>query len=152
MTGFRLLALSTFALLAPAIADAQLVQGRFRGIYVCEKLPTTRDILRVPVDLEVKGDSVLFARPLFDLGTRVVGNELATGSIDANGQLHLTSQWTYLGDTSDAEYSGMLTPTGGTLSGTQIWTRPGDGQPVRRTCTIAVVPALTNPSTPSQQR
>ncbi len=82
--------------LVSANAGAQAVEGKFRGAYVCEKTPFTRDILRTPLDLVIQGNNVQFARPLFNLnGTRVLGSELGTGTIDANGKLHLTSTWTY---------------------------------------------------------
>jgi len=75
--------------LAVISARAQTIEGKFRGMYVCEKLPTTRDILMAPIDLVIKGDNVNFARPLFNLdGTRVVGTEMATGTINSDGQLH----------------------------------------------------------------
>ena len=75
--------------LAVISAHAQTIEGKFRGMYVCEKLPTTRDILMAPIDLVIKGDNVNFARPLFNLnGTRVVGTEMATGTINSDGQLH----------------------------------------------------------------
>jgi hypothetical protein len=124
-----------------APAHAQSPQGRFRGGYVCEKLPTTRDILHVPIDLIVEGNKVEFARPLFNLnGRRVVGSEMADGTIDANGKVHLTSQWSYLGNTADAQYSGTLTPAGGTLTGMQTWSGPG-ADPIIRACAAALVPA-----------
>jgi hypothetical protein len=119
----------------------QALEGKFRGTYVCEKLPTTRDILRAPLDLVVHENIVQFARPLFNLdGTRVVGSELAAGNIDANGTAHLTSEWAFRGDTAEAEYNGTLTSAGGTLTGTQRWTRPGSGS-LTRTCMAALVPA-----------
>ena len=109
-------------------ASALAVEGKFRGTYVCEKLPTTRDILRAPLDLIIKGDNVQFARPLYNLnGTRVVGTELAAGTIDGDGRLHLTSN--LLGNTANGNYSGSLTKSGGTLTGTQTWTGPGGGRP-----------------------
>jgi hypothetical protein len=111
-------------------------------MYVCEKLPTTRDILRAPLDLIVDGEGVQFARPLFNLdGTRVVGSELGRGNIDSSGALHLSSEWNYLGNTAQGSYSGTLTPSGGTLTGTQTWTSPDGSAPLRRNCTAAVVPA-----------
>jgi hypothetical protein len=120
---------------------AQALEGKFRGQYVCEKLPTTRGILRVPIDLAIDGNKVQFARPLFNLrGARVVGSEMATGTIDPDGQVRLTSQWNYLGNNADAQYSGTLTPTGGTLTGTQTWSGPG-ADAVSRNCTAALVPA-----------
>ena len=73
-------------------------------------------------------------------GNRVVGSELAAGTIDPNGKVHLTSRWSYLGNIADAQYSGTLTAAGGTLTGMQTWTGPG-GDPIIRTCTAAVVPA-----------
>lgn len=131
------LAISTFL---AATANAQGLEGKFRGLYVCGKLPTTRDILRVPIDLIVHGDSAEFARPLFNLnGTRVLGSELAAGAIDQKGVLHLSSTWSYLGNTAEANYTGTLTPAGGTLTGTQSWSGPNGITPVDRTCVAALV-------------
>jgi hypothetical protein len=138
---FALAVLATASLVS-ASAGAQTIAGEFRGTYVCERLPTTREILRVPLDLSVRGSEVQFSRPLLTLnGSRVLGSEMARGTIDADGRLHLRSQWTYLGNTADAEYSGTLTPRGGTLIGTQTWTNPAGGAPVARSCTAALVPA-----------
>jgi len=126
-------------------ANAQAIEGKFRGMYVCEKLPTTRDILLAPIDLVIKGDNVQFARPLFNLdGTRVVGTEMAAGTINGDGQLHVTSEWSFLGNTANGDYSGSLTKTGGTMTGKQTWTGPGGTTPVVRTCTVALVPAATS--------
>lgn len=134
-----ILAIGTFV---SANADAQAVEGKFRGAYVCEKTLFTRDILRTPLDLVIQGNNVQFARPLFNLkGTRVLGSELGTGTIDADGKLHLTSTWTYLGNTAVGDYSGTLTPNGGTLTGTQTWTGPQNPTPVSRACAAALVPA-----------
>ena len=127
-------------------ARAQTIEGKFRGMYVCEKLPTTRDILLAPIDLVIKGDDVRFARPLFNLdGTRVVGTEMATGTINGDGQLHLTSEWSFFGYTASGDYSGSLTKTGGTMVGKQSWTGPRGATPVVRTCTVALVPAAATP-------
>jgi hypothetical protein len=125
-----------------ANAGAQALEGKFRGAYVCEKTPFTPDVLRTPLDLIIQGNNVQFARPIFNLnGTRVLGSELGTGTIDANGKLHLTSTWTYLGSTAVGDYSGTLTPSGGTLTGTQTWTGPQNPTPVNRACAAALVPA-----------
>ncbi|HEY2531302.1 MAG TPA: hypothetical protein VGJ20_25795 [Xanthobacteraceae bacterium] len=149
----RIFVLAALLAASSVPANAQAVEGRFRGEYVCEKLPTTLGILRVPIDLTIEGNKVQFARPLFNLnGTRVVGSEMAAGAIDADGQAHLTSQWSYLGNTADAQYSGTLTPTGGTLTGTQTWSGPG-ADPVKRNCTAALVPApkFATPVEPQQR-
>jgi hypothetical protein len=142
MMNSRVLPLTALALASFVPASAQALEGRFRGMYVCEKLPTTRDILRAPLDLIIDGDGVQFARPLFNLnGTRVVGSELGKGIIDSGGTLHLTSEWYNLGNTAQGAYSGTLTPSGGTLTGTQTWTGPDGSAPLTRNCTAALVPA-----------
>ena len=134
-------ALAAGSLTSAAMA-AQTLPEKFRGMYVCGKLPTRHGILRVPLDLAIDGNNVHFARPLFDVnGTRVMGSELGKGTIDDDGKVHVTSDWSYLGDIAHAEYTGTLTASGGTLTGTQIWTRPGVMAPVGRTCTAALVPA-----------
>ena len=127
-------------------ANAQTIEGKFRGMYVCEKLPTTRDILLAPIDLIIRGDNVQSARPLFNLdGTRVVGTEMAAGTINGDGQLHVTSEWSFLGNTANGDYSGSLSKTGGTMTGKQTWIGPGGTTPVVRTCTVALVPAAPTP-------
>jgi hypothetical protein len=142
MINNRTLALTALAVGSfwSANADAQTIQGKFRGMYVCEKLPTTRDVLRAPLDLVIEGNSVRFARPLFNLnGTRVVGSEMASGTIDGDGRLHLSSEWSYLGNRSQGDYNGTSTQTGGTLTGTQTWSGPEGTTPISRACTAALV-------------
>jgi hypothetical protein len=144
MTNHRTFALTSLAVgsLWSANVDAQTIQGKFRGMYVCEKVPTTRDILRAPLDLVIEGNSVRFARPLFNLdGRRVVGSEMASGTIDGDGKLHLSSEWDYLGFHAQGDYGGTLTRTGGTLTGTQTWTLSQGSAPLSRACTAALVPA-----------
>jgi hypothetical protein len=75
-------------------AHAQSAEGVFRGTIVCEKMPAALDILHAPLDMNIRGNDVLFARPLFNWnGTLVVGSELGTGTVDPEGKLHLTSSW-----------------------------------------------------------
>jgi hypothetical protein len=137
-TGICIAILACFGCLS---ADAQPLPAKFRGAYVCAKLPTTRGILRTSLDLIVDGGSAWFARPLFNLnGTLVVGSEIAFGAVDGNGELRLTSQWSYLGDSAAGDYRGTIGASGGTLIGAQTWTRPGT-PPVRRHCVLALVPA-----------
>jgi len=112
MINNRIFALTALAVgsVCSAHADPQTIQGKFRGMYVCAKLPTTHDVLRAPLDLVVEGNSVRFARPLFNLdGTRVLGSEMASGTIDGDGKLHLSSDWSYLGVRAQGDYSGTLT-------------------------------------------
>jgi hypothetical protein len=124
-----------------ATTGAQGLEGAYRGMFVCEQIRGSVDILHVPLDLAVRGSDVQFARPLFNLaGTRVVGSELGVGTVDGDGKLHLTSAWDSRGIAVKGDYSGTLTPTGGTLTGTQNW-RGRDGIHGSRTCTGALVPA-----------
>jgi len=127
--------------LSPIGARAQDLAGVYRGMFVCEKVPGAVDILHVPVDMKLRGDNIQFARPLFNLqGTRVLGSELGDGKIEPAGKVHLTSEWQFRGIEVHGDYSGMLTPAGGTLTGTQSWQGP-DGEARSRTCQVAVVPA-----------
>ena len=144
VTGFLAVSLAAvlFSAVTPPTSHAAALDGKFRGTYVCEKLPTTRTILRVPLDLSITGDLVQFARPRYGLrGRRVIGSELATGKIDSDGKVQLTSQWSLLGNTAKGDYRGTLTSSGGTLTGTQTWTGREGASPVVRTCTVALVPA-----------
>jgi len=122
-----------------SVARAQSFDGTFRGSLVCEKMPATADMLSAPLDMNIRGSNVQFARPLFNLdGTRVIGSELGTGTIDPQGNLHLKSNWYRFGVTFDADYGGALTKTGGTFSGTQSW-RDGKNNSGKRACTAALV-------------
>lgn len=140
---------TTMVLTLAAAVDAYALEGKFRGMYVCSKLPTTRDMLSAPIDLLVHDNAVQFARPLFNLnGDRVVGTELAAGTIDGDGTLHLASEWSYLGNTAKADYTGTLAATGGTLIGSQSWTGPDGGTPLSRPCAAALVPMPESPIAP----
>jgi hypothetical protein len=129
------------------VARAQSFDGTFRGTLVCEKMPAAADMLSAPLDMNIRGSNVQFARPLFNLaGTRVVGSELGSGTIDPQGKLHLTSNWYRFGVTFEADYSGMLTKTSGTFSGIQSW-RDGRNNSGKRNCTAAflLAPQQTGP-------
>jgi hypothetical protein len=119
----------------PHLADA------YRGMIVCEKAPGAADILRVPLDLAVRGNEIQFARPLFNpRGTWVLGNELGSGSVDADGKVQMASTWEVGSVIGRGNYSGTLTPRGGTLSDTQSW-HGSEDESRTRSCHIALVPA-----------
>lgn len=129
---------------------AQSLDGPYRGMYVCEKMKISSDILRAPIDLVVNGTSVRFGRPLFNWnGTRVTGTEMATGTVDG-GKMHITSEWFVRGFAFQGAYDGTLTSSGGTLTGTQSWHGP-DGESGSRTCTAAIV-AAPRPQRPVAQQ
>jgi hypothetical protein len=122
-------------------AKPQALEGAYRGMFVCEKMAASPDILHVPSDLVVNGDTVAFARPIFNWnGRRVLGSELGIGTVGADGMLGLKSSWNFRGVNYTGNYSGTLNANGGALSGTQSW-QPRRGASGSRTCIIALVPA-----------
>lgn len=128
----------TASLLAAPVS-AQSFDGAYRGSYVCEKTRAARGVLRVPLDLLVSGSTVRFGRPLFNLkGTRVIGTELAAGTIGDTGKMHLGSEFVVLGFSVQGAYDGTLDGHGGTFTGIQSWHWP-DGRSGSRTCTAALV-------------
>jgi len=134
------LTISAAASLLAASAGAESLNDAYRGSYVCEKTQATRNILRVPIDLVVNGTDVRFGRPLFNLkGTRVTGTEMASGTIDAAGKIHLNSEYIVLGFAVHGAYDGAITAHGGTLTDTQSWRWP-NGNAGSRTCVAALVP------------
>ena len=146
---YSLLLAVTPALAAPT--GEQAVKGPYRGSYVCQTKLGVPGIFRIPIDLVIRNGNVEFARPLLNRdGTPVVGNEMAFGTIDADGKVHLTSTWYNGRAVFHADYNGTLTPSGGTFMGTQTWHGPG-GLNGTRTCSAALVQlAATNQSPPQQ--
>jgi hypothetical protein len=143
------LGVPTSSLAAPT--SEQSVTGPYRGTYVCQTKAGVPGIFRIPIDLVIRNGNVEFARPLLSRNaTRVVGNEMASGTIDAAGKVHLTSTWYNGRAVFHADYSGTLTPSGGTFMGTQTWHGPA-GISGSRTCAAALVQlAATNQSPPQQ--
>jgi hypothetical protein len=130
-------AASSFAI--PSSATAEGLDGTYRGNFVCEKLKQSPDILRAPFDMIVNGRNVIFARPVFNRnGTRVVGSELGSGSIDDTGTVQLKSAWSAGGFGYEGSYSGAIKGKTGTLSGMQSWKTPQGGAESRN-CTVAFV-------------
>ena len=115
ITTLSLVALGMMTAL-PAHADSQPIPARFRGMMVCERMPDTAgtDILHVPLDMVVRGNSVQFARPTFNPdGTRVTGSELGSGTLDADGKVHLTSEWVSAASISRAITTERCRPPAG---------------------------------------
>jgi hypothetical protein len=131
-----LAASASFFVASPMRAHAEGVEGTYRGSFVCEKLKQGTDMLRAPFDMNISGKTVVFARPVFNRnGTRVVGSELATGTIEDNGTLQVKSEWTAAGFGYQGSYNGAINGKVGTLTGTQAWkTRSGTET---RNCTVA---------------
>jgi hypothetical protein len=115
--------------------------GAYRGNLVCEHLSGTAGILRGPLDMTVNGGNVVAGRPIFNRdGTLVVGTEIIIGAVGTDGAVHLTSNWVSARASFKGTYNGTLAATGGTLTGTEEWTRtPADGGNVTRACYGAYV-------------
>jgi hypothetical protein len=119
-------------------AAADPLDGAYRGMIVCEKLQTSPFMLRAPFDIVITGKTAVAARPIFNLrGTRVVGSEIATGTVGEDGAVKLTSTWKSGGSSYQGSYGGTLNGKSGTLTGTQAWTMPQGQQ--TRACTVALV-------------
>ena len=123
---------------ASGFAAADPLDGAYRGMIVCEKLQTSQFMLRAPIDIVITGKTAVAARPIFNLrGTRVVGSEIATGTVGDDGTIKLTSTWKAGGSSYQGNYGGTLNGKAGTLTGTQAWTMPQGQQ--TRACTVALV-------------
>ncbi|MBI1201605.1 MAG: hypothetical protein GC182_03740 [Rhodopseudomonas sp.] len=117
---------------------AQARDGAYRGMIVCEKMKNSPFMLKAPFDVVVTGKSVVAARPIFNLrGTRVVGSEIASGTMGDDGSIKLTSSWKAGTSGYQGSYGGIVTDKGGTLTGTQEWTLPGGAY--SRACTVAII-------------
>jgi hypothetical protein len=128
--------LALLSVSAPARADN--LDGVYRGSFVCGKMAQAPEMLRAPFDMIVSGKTALFARPVFNrFGTRVVGSELATGTVDDSGAIKLTSHWSAGAFSYQGDYSGAINAKIGTLTGTQSWTTPRGSE--TRGCTVAFV-------------
>lgn len=128
------------AIVALASACGAVAADPFDGssMIVCEKLQTSPNMLRAPLDITIAGKTVIAARLIFNrTGTLVVGSEIATGTVGDDGTIKLISNWKSGRSSYQGSYGGTLSAKGGTLTGTQAWTMP-DGQQ-SHTCTAAVV-------------
>jgi hypothetical protein len=115
------------------------LDGHYQGMFVCEKLPTVPTFLRAPLDIIVAGTDVRFARPMFNPeANRVVGTEMASGTLAADGKVVLASKGTAASNAAFVgNYAGTLSLSGGTLTGTQVFTTPNGSR--TRTCHGAFV-------------
>jgi hypothetical protein len=137
---YRNILIALAASLFATTASAQSLEGPYRGTLVCEKLKMAAFMLRAPLDLIIRGNEAIFARPIFGAdGVRVAGTELATGTLGSDGKLHATAVWEDGGSGFTGDYGGTLSPAGGTLTGTETWHLP-NGMTETRSCTAALVP------------
>jgi hypothetical protein len=128
---------SLIAMGAPAdLAQSQPFDGAYKGSLECDQRQPDIGILRTPLAITVRNGRAVASAPIFDIdGRHEIASAVATGTVDAGGTLNLA----YTVYTRDAEfhghYTGTLNATGGTLTGTQVWTRVPAGGDVTRICT-----------------
>jgi hypothetical protein len=140
----RTLALIVIAGSATAIcalfnpAQPQSFDRAYKGSLECEQLPPGNGTSRTPITITVRDGHGMAVTSIVGIdGLREDPLAMATGAVDAAGVLHLG----HTVFTFDAEFRGNYTvtfsATGGTLTGTQVWTRESGGDGTR-TCTGAV--------------
>jgi hypothetical protein len=130
-------AIATLAFVSQA-AMAEVRDGAYRGMIVCEKLKNSPFILRAPLDISVSGKAVIAVRPIFNIrGTRVVASEIATGTVADDGSIKFSSNWHGGGTSFEGSYSGVIGDKSGTLIGMQNWTTAAGKE--TRNCSAAFV-------------
>jgi hypothetical protein len=129
---------SVIAIGAPpaGLAQQQSFDGAYKGSLECEQMPEDIRNLRTPLAMIVRNGMVVASASMFDLdGRQELADTVVTGTVNANGVFHLGVTVFARDASSHVDYTGTFNTTGGTLTGTQVWTRAtaGDGG-ATRTC------------------
>jgi hypothetical protein len=126
-------------LIAAGAATAGLAQqasfdGFYKGSIACESIGSVATFRGTLVISAGDGRRVLMSAPMFNAeGREVPGFVMAAGTVDPDGGFHAGVTTYMRDDTLQASYSGTFTATGGTLTGTEVWTRVS-AEEVTRTC------------------
>jgi hypothetical protein len=111
------------------------LDGVYKGSMACER--TTGGVATFHGTLAITvrdGRHVMAATPTFDAeGRKQLLLGWATGIVDPNGEFRVGFVAYMRDDTLHADYSGTISATGGTLTGTEVWTR-ATGEDVTRSC------------------
>jgi hypothetical protein len=116
-------------------AQAQASDRMYKGSLECQPILAGSGIFRMPLTISVRTNRALaMVFDVFDIdGKPDTSFAAAGGPVDENGAFHIAGTL-FKGDSElRADYNGTLNAAGGTLTGTQIWTRPSGGR-VERTC------------------
>jgi hypothetical protein len=126
----------SIAIGAPVAGLAQQdgFDGAYKGSLDCEQMPT--GILRASLAVTVRNSRIIVSFDMFDINAnRQFVLELATGTVHADGTFHLGDTVYTKDATFHGAYTGTFSATGGTIAGTQVWTRSAaEGDSVTRTC------------------
>ena len=118
-------------------AQAQSLDRRvYKGNLECEQTPAAGKS-RTPLAIIVYNDGGISASAdTYDIdGLRLIPAAMAAGTVDSAGVLHFAGTLWTRHEQLRANYTLTLNATGGTLTGTQVWTRATGGESVTRTCT-----------------
>jgi hypothetical protein len=129
------LAGSGIAIDAPpaGLAQQQAFDGAYKGDLECEQMPQGIGTLRKPLAMIVRNGMVVASAPMSDIdGRQELTATVVTGTVNADGALHLGTTVFTRDATIHVDYTGTLDATGGTLTGTQVWTGATAG--ATRTC------------------
>jgi hypothetical protein len=111
----------------------------YKGSLECERTPAAGKS-RTPIAIIVYNDGGVFASAdPYDIdGLRLIAATVAGGTVNSDGTLHFGVTVFMHGPQLHATYTVTLSAAGGTLTGTQVWTRETGGESVTRTCTGTV--------------
>jgi hypothetical protein len=119
------------------VANAQVLNGAYKGTFDCAKLPWTKGPQHVAIEVDVADGKASYSRSVYNSdNSAVVGTETGTGSVDADGAIRLTGGWHGKRDGYEGIYTGKLTAAGGSLRGTQNWNY--EGKNYSRECSMTL--------------
>jgi hypothetical protein len=135
----RLLALiaipvSLTAIGAPSagLAQQQSFDGAYNGSLECQQMPEGIGPLRLPLAIRVRNGRVIASASMFDIdGKKELIPALVTGTVNADGTFHVGTTVFISDARAQVDYTGTLDDAGGTLKGTQVWTRASASGPTR---------------------
>jgi hypothetical protein len=133
----RLIALAGSAI-ASIVQPAQpqsLDRRDYKGNLECELTPAAGKS-RTPLAITVHNGRVFASADAYDIdGLHLIPQAMAAGTVDSAGVLHFGGTLFTRDTQLRANYTLTLSAAGGTLTGTQVWTRATGGDSVTRTCT-----------------
>src|SRR5262249_42612488 len=122
-------------------ASAQSPNGKWSGEIRCDKLSFTKGTMKTAFNVTVADGKVTYSRAVYNAtGSRVVGTEEGSATVEADGTIKLSAVWKSADAnphyTYTATHNGTLRGAGGALKGTQIWSF--DGKTENRACSISL--------------